>query len=77
METQWPNNIFTVLQMTLLPLQVFFPPDGKGEVCVLFIGQPQSSFNFIFSQDFLNGHLWGEDNKQITCHSFYPAVHLN
>jgi len=64
--SQWPNDIFTVLRRTLLPLLVSFPTDGKGEVCVLFTGQPQSSFSFIFGQDFLNVHLCVRENKHIS-----------
>lgn len=65
--------------MTLLPLLVFFSTDGKGEVCVLFIGQPQSSFSFIFSHDFLNCHLWrGKINKShaiTSTHHFTSTEH--
>lgn len=56
-ESEWPNDNFEVLRMTLLPLMIFFPADGKGEVHVPFPGQPQSSFKFTFSQHFLNCHL--------------------
>lgn len=75
MDLQCPNDIFTVLRMTLLPLPVFFPTDGKGEVCVLFVAQPQSAFNFIISQDFLNCYLLGGKNKQ--SHTIASTQHFS
>lgn len=76
---QWPNDIFIVLRMTLLPLLVFFSTDGKGEISVLFIGQPQSTFSFIFSHDFLNCHLWrGKINRShaiTSTHHFTSTEH--